>query len=189
MNKVRMIPGMILVCLIVGMLTGCEEIGLPLTPSGAEAALPTVESSPEAPSAPLTPEVAPPGSPPDGLTRIYMDEQVGFSLRLPPDWAVSEPQPGPMGAIYLIGPEPLRPVYPGQSVIIVVDANGRTREDLAEAICGPDCVDPPLLQEYPIASGIMVGRALIGGEGIPMVEWFFYHHGDFIIGWTIHDPD
>jgi hypothetical protein len=124
-----------------------------------------------------------------GLLQVYENEEGGFSLMLPRDWTVGEPETTSLGTQYLLGPAPLAEAGPANSAIIVANAAETTVADLGEQLlCGGGC-EPPATSSITLRNGMNAQYALIGGEGAPGQPWYFVEHQDRLIAFSIHDPE
>lgn len=124
-----------------------------------------------------------------GLMQAYENEEGGFSLRLPTDWTVSEPEEAPYGSVYQLGPEPLAEAGPSNSTLVVANAGEITVEELAEQLaCGGGCPVPELT-DVTLRNGIPAQQAMIGRDGAPETTWTFIEQGDTLLGLSIHAPE
>lgn len=123
-----------------------------------------------------------------GLMQAYENEEGGFSLRLPTDWTVGEPEEVDYGTVYQLGPEPLAEDG-SSSTIVVADAGTTTVEALAEQLqCGGGCAVPELT-DVTLRNGIPAQQATIGGDGAQETTWTFVEQGDTLLGLSIHAPE
>ncbi len=113
----------------------------------------------------------------------YIDEVAGFSFELPPGWVVVEQGVTRLGRYYLVGPEPLGP-GPETSALFVAAAAELTAEEAAALLACEDC-EPEL---EPAAVGELDAQRAMLGEPVA-VEWYFLQHEEWLIFFTLHDPD
>lgn len=117
--------------------------------------------------------------------RHYTNDDAGFSLELPPDWQVAEQGMTVLGRSYLVGPDPLGP-GPASSALFVSRAAGLSAAGAAAALACDGCAAEPELEAATI--GETEGQRALLGEPLA-VEWFFVEHEEWLIFFTLHDPE
>ena len=124
----------------------------------------------------------------DALVR-YENEASGYVIEIPADWQVADPLITPLGELVLLGPEPITPGNPGNSMIIAANTSELDKSAAAQSlICGePDCTDDITFRITSV-NGLDARSIIVGGENTPDLEWFFVQYDDRLIYFTVHDP-
>ncbi|MFT5195910.1 MAG: cell division septation protein DedD [Candidatus Promineifilaceae bacterium] len=89
----------------------------------------------------------------------------------------------------LMGPAPVSPGNPSNSMIISADATLLDETAAAAYLkCGsPDCVGD-LTFDITSVNGLEARSLVIGSDNTPDLEWFFVHYEDRLVYFTLHDP-
>jgi hypothetical protein len=122
---------------------------------------------------------------PTPVPQRYVNEIAGFSFDLPTDWQVVEQGMTELGRYYLIGPEPLGP-GPGTSALFVAGAEALAAAEAAATLACEACETEPEFE--PVTIGELEGLRARIGEPVA-VDWYFVSHGDWLIFFTLHDPE
>ncbi|MFW6184192.1 MAG: hypothetical protein ACOC8X_10390 [Chloroflexota bacterium] len=123
---------------------------------------------------------------PEPSWQTFQSPQGLFSIDLPADWHVEERGQTALGVQYALGPEPLGP-GPATSMLFVADAGERTAQEAAESLaCANGCDEEIALEETTVGAASAL-RAVLGTA--PPLEWYFLSHGDYLVYFSIHDPD
>ncbi|MEM9773758.1 MAG: hypothetical protein AAF902_04200, partial [Chloroflexota bacterium] len=124
----------------------------------------------------------------DALT-MFENPSAGYSISVPRSWASTEAQITPLGELILLGPDPISPGNPGNSVFI--STNHEDLDELAAAqalTCGePGCTDDIRL-EITTVNGLDARKVTIGQENTPQLDWFFVRYQDRMVYFTLNDP-
>jgi hypothetical protein len=115
----------------------------------------------------------------------YTNEIAGFSFDLPDGWQVVEQGMTQLGRYYLIGPEPLGP-GPATSALFVAGVEGLAAAEAAATLACEPCETEPELE--PVTIGEVEALRATLGEPVA-VDWYFVSHGDWLIFFTLHDPE
>lgn len=124
----------------------------------------------------------------DALAR-YENLSAGYAVEIPADWAIAEVQITPLGELVMLGPEPVSPGNPSNSMIIFADSAVLDEAAAAQyLICGtPNCTNE-ITFDLTTVNGFEAKSLIVGSENTPNLEWFFVRHEDRLIYFTLHDP-
>lgn len=124
----------------------------------------------------------------DALTR-FENTLAGYAVEIPAVWESTESQTTPLGNLIMLGPEPIVPGNPSNSMIISVDPNLVDEAAAAQyLICGePNCTED-IAFTITTVNGLDARSLVIGGDNTPDLEWFFIRYEDRLIYFTLHDP-
>lgn len=124
----------------------------------------------------------------DALVR-YENGISGYAVDIPADWETTDPQITPLGELILLGPKPVTPGNPSNSMIIATDALALNKTAAAQSlICGePNCTED-ITFRITTVNGLDARSVIIGSENTPDLEWFFVRYEDRLIYFTLHDP-
>ncbi|MFT7587737.1 MAG: cell division septation protein DedD [Cellvibrionaceae bacterium] len=124
----------------------------------------------------------------DALIR-YENLESGYAVVIPAVWQTTDPQITPLGELVLMGPAPVSPGNPSNSMIISADATLLDETAAAAYLkCGsPDCVGD-LTFDITSVNGLEARSLVIGSDNTPDLEWFFVHYEDRLVYFTLHDP-
>ena len=125
----------------------------------------------------------------EGALVRYENEASGYALEIPADWETTEPQITPLGELVLLGPEPVTPGNPSNSMIIAAKATDFDKTAAAQAlICGaPNCTED-ITFRITTVNGLDARSVVVGSENTPDLEWYFVRYEDRLIYFTLHDP-
>ncbi|MFK7802097.1 MAG: hypothetical protein AB8G95_10720 [Anaerolineae bacterium] len=124
----------------------------------------------------------------DALTR-FENLTAGYAVEIPAVWEATASQTTPLGELVMLGPDPIVPGNPSNSMIISVDPELVDEAAAAQyLICGePNCTeDIPFT--ITTVNGLDARSLVIGSENTPDLEWFFVRYEDRLIYFTLHDP-
>lgn len=114
-----------------------------------------------------------------GLTQLFSDAEIGFSLLLPSDWHVAPRQITPLGQEYQLGP--------GASRIVVGDAAQPLADWLPQLTCA-DC-DVPELRPLTLDTGIEVQLAKLKNDAGQAQDWYLFDHEQRRFALSINSKD
>lgn len=119
----------------------------------------------------------------------FENSAAGYVVDIPTTWGSTEPQITPLGELILLGPDPITPGNPGNSVIISASLDVLNERAAAQSLtCGsPGCTDEIKL-EITTVNGLDARRVTIGQENTPQLDWYFIRYADRLIYFTLHDP-
>ncbi len=124
-----------------------------------------------------------------GAITRFENEDAGYALDIPSDWGSTDSQMTPLGNLILLGPTPLYPGSPSNSIVISVDT--QLLDDVGAAqslICGsPGCTEDIAFSVTKI-NGLDAKSLIVGTEETADLEWFFITHDDKLYYFTLHDP-
>lgn len=122
---------------------------------------------------------------PGGLYQTYYNEAAGFSLLIPVDWQVSEPEQTALGQQTLLGPAPLAESDPANSIIFVTDAAEVSPAEALDQLCAGNC--PQAQLQDAVLGGQAVQMAVVSGSGRPLA-WYFVERDGRLAYFSLHHP-
>ena len=124
----------------------------------------------------------------DALVR-FENPSAGYMVDIPKTWTSTEVQITPLGELILLGPDPITPGNPGNSVIISANYADLDERAAAQSLtCGtPGCTDD-IQVEITTVNGLDARRVTIGQDNNPRLDWYFIRYDDRLIYFTLHDP-
>lgn len=119
----------------------------------------------------------------------FENSAAGYSINVPSSWIATETQITPLGELILLGPDPISPGNPGNSIFISTAYEDFDELSAAQSlICGaPGCTDEVRL-EITTVNGLDARRVTIGQENTPQLDWFFVRYEDRMVYFTLNDP-
>ncbi|MCA9981919.1 MAG: hypothetical protein KDD89_13835, partial [Anaerolineales bacterium] len=116
------------------------------------------------------------------------DDTAGFTLQIPSAWEVSDSQTTPLGHLRLFGPAPVQAGNPSTNLLLVAEAETLSAVQAAEQLlCGGGCADQISFTAVELGN-TPAQQAIIGGDGLPQLTWYFVEHAGRLIYFTLNDP-
>lgn len=117
-----------------------------------------------------------------GLTQLFNDSDIGFSLLLPSNWRVAPPQTTPLGQEYQLGPETAVTSH------ILVGKPDQPMTDWLRQLTCADCAVPEP-RSLTLDTGIEVQTVKLKNSGEQAQDWYVFDHEPHRFALSINSED